>query len=180
MPRAPSPTPTEAQALEGLSQDDQREMGRVWSSLNAKQRDLIERKLSGKAVKQTELSPAVLYFMSLAAKAAVRRATVSKEDVIAGLLDAVDAAGTSADLTAAWREIGRVIGAYEPQRVEVISKVEDLTRERLLTMSTKDLIELTKRENGKFELEKEKDPHGHEFEALTKALSPPSPIRSDA
>lgn len=191
MPRSPSPSapqpsapqppaPTEAKALEGLTQADQREMGRVWSQLNAKQRDLIERKLGGQAVRQNELTPAVLYFMSLAAKAAVRRSVVTKEDVIAGLLDAVDAAATSTELTAAWREIGRVVGAYEPQRMEIVNKVEDLTRDKLLTMSTKELIELTRRENGRFELASNEDPHKEEFEALTMALHPPQRVGGNA
>lgn len=50
---------------------------------------------------------------------AVKDLAITRNDVLEGLMDAVRASATSAELTAAWREIGRIIGAYEPIKVAV-------------------------------------------------------------
>lgn len=124
-------------------------------------------------------NPLVNRYIALATKAALRKALVSREDVISGLLDAVDAAGSATELVAAWREIGKVIGAYEPERFEVTVSAEDLTRERLTTMTTQQLIELTQRADGNYVLPAEKDQQKDEFAVLSAALEPPKPVASD-
>ena len=51
--------------------------------------------------------------------AAIEQQQVTRNDVLRGFLDAVDCAATSAELVAAWREIGKLIGAYNPPPVRV-------------------------------------------------------------
>lgn len=44
---------------------------------------------------------------------------ITRDDVIAGMMDGVHAAATSTELIAAWREIGRLIGVYAPKQIKV-------------------------------------------------------------
>jgi hypothetical protein len=166
------------------------EAAKYWLKLNETQRAYANARLKGmnsvESYKAAGLDPEtvnddayaghpkVTNYIHLAARAATRLALVSRTDVLNGLFDAVEAAGSSTELTAAWREIGRIVGAYEPQRVEVGITVHDLDRQRLATMSTKELITLTK-SGGVFEIEAENDPVSAEFEALTAALEEPVP-----
>lgn len=65
---------------------------------------------------------------------------ITKNDVLRGMKDAVEAAATAQDLISAWREIGKLIGAYEPERK--ILEVHDYTREELKSLSEEDLLKL--------------------------------------
>jgi hypothetical protein len=128
---------------------------------------------------QFEKDPRISRYLALTTKTAVRRTVVTRNDVIQGLLDAVDAAATSTELTAAWRELGKVIDAYAPERVELTLTAEDLTRERLSNMSTEQLLELTKRTDGVYTLPKGEDPDRELFEAFSGALEKPQPVTSN-
>lgn len=44
---------------------------------------------------------------------------LTRDDIIAGMMDAVYSAANSQELVAAWREIGKLIGAYAPSRVQI-------------------------------------------------------------
>jgi hypothetical protein len=57
------------------------------------------------------------------------------------MLDAVNAAATASELVMAWREIGKLLGAYEPERK--ILEIRDYSPDELKTLSDKDLLELT-------------------------------------
>jgi len=70
---------------------------------------------------------------------------MTKSDVMVGMLDAVSAAATASELVMAWRELGKLIGAYEPEKK--ILEIHDYTRDELKTMSDDDLIRLS---GGKF------------------------------
>lgn len=65
---------------------------------------------------------------------------LKREDIIEGLQDAVRSAATSTELTAAWRELGRVIGAYEPEKIEVNIN-HNMTLLELGTSSDRQLLE---------------------------------------
>ena len=69
------------------------------------------------------------------------RLNLKREDVIEGLMDAVRASTTAAEMVAAWREIGRIIGAYEPIKVEVEHTLEKSSAQ-LRQMSDDDLARL--------------------------------------
>lgn len=64
---------------------------------------------------------------------------IDKSKVIQGFLSAVDAATSATELVQAWRELGKLIGAYEPQKVEVNVTLEDLTEKQLRSMSDQEL-----------------------------------------
>jgi hypothetical protein len=65
---------------------------------------------------------------------------LTKSDVMTGMLDAVEAAATSAELVMAWRELGKLIGAYEPEKK--ILEIHDYTGDELKELSDKDLLRL--------------------------------------
>ena len=89
-------------------------------------------------------TPSVAKAIANRQKAIRRRVAIEIDDVLEGLMEAVHAAQNSMEMVAAWREIGRIIGAYEhAKRVEVkiehkhIKSVKQLER-----LSDKDLAEL--------------------------------------
>lgn len=172
-------------------QDTSSEFAQIWANLNSRQRIYVESRAAGMRKVESarvagyshpnvdcsrlEKLPAVKRAIQLAVMPAVRDAELSRKDVLEGFMDAVRAAGTSAELTQAWREIGRVIGAYEPDKVEVNVKIEDLTQQKLQSMSTSELIELTK-QGDVYTVPAENDPLNTEYEALSAALQDPEPI----
>jgi hypothetical protein len=54
-------------------------------------------------------------------------------------MDAVNAAGSSTELTQAWREIGKMLGHYAPDQVEHKVTVENMTQNKLESMSDAEL-----------------------------------------
>jgi hypothetical protein len=70
-----------------------------------------------------------------------RKLSITREDVLAGLMDAVNMAATSAELTGAWREIGKVIGAYAPTEVKVSKRIS-VVREQVAQMTDEELAKL--------------------------------------
>ena len=64
-----------------------------------------------------ERNPKIRAAMRWAIKESGQRAQdLTKNDVMTGMLDAVDAAATASELVMAWRELGKLIGAYEPEK----------------------------------------------------------------
>lgn len=102
-----------------------------------------------------EKHPRVSPLIKLANAASIQRYNISRDDVIHGFMDAVTAAGSSTELTAAWREIGRMLGHYEPDRVDVRHSVENMTRNKLESMSERELLELA--EMDEFTLDRDHD-----------------------
>lgn len=93
-----------------------------------------------------ERSPAVRKAIKFLVKDSVRNVEeLSKSDVMTGMLDAVEAAATASELVLAWRELGKLIGAYEPEKK--ILEIHDYTREELKGMSDNELLKLS---GGKF------------------------------
>lgn len=44
---------------------------------------------------------------------------LTRDDVLQGFYEATQMAANASELTAAWREIGKVVGAYEPRKLEI-------------------------------------------------------------
>lgn len=65
---------------------------------------------------------------------------LTKSDVLTGMMDAVNAAATASELVMAWREIGKLLGAYEPERK--ILEIRDYSVDELKTLSDRDLARL--------------------------------------
>jgi len=87
-----------------------------------------------------EKNPAVRAVLQMFARDAMQSLCLTRNDVLMGLQDAVNAAATSTELTMAWREIGRVLGAYESEKVEVTHKLEEATQEQLSRMTDAELL----------------------------------------
>jgi len=99
-------------------------------------------KTSARALSQTELEqhPAIKTILRETGRAALKNLCLTREHVLHGLLDAVDTSATATELTNAWREIGRVIGAYEPDKVQI--DTSNIEPESLRTMSIVELAAL--------------------------------------
>jgi len=85
--------------------------------------------------------------VAAAVKVATLEKTLTREDVLAGLMDAVNMAATATEMVAAWREVGKVIGAYEPQKIDMTIT----TRQQMEQMDDDDLLRAAAIE-GEFEL----------------------------
>lgn len=100
---------------------------------------------------------------------------VDRTTVLTGLMDAVQSASTSAELTMAWREIGKLVGAYAPDRTEHV--IRDLTHDRLRTVSDQELLGMVpKGESAPTEVVEAMD---GEFEVLKNACEEPEVINPD-
>lgn len=98
---------------------------------------------------------------------------VTRETVLEGLRDAVSASATGAELTMAWREIGKLIGAYAPDRTEIV--VTDMTHDRLKTVSDKELLGMQGSSNAApLELTQELEA---DFEVLREACEEPKEVQ---
>lgn len=182
---APNKQPIDPSELS--TEPEAQELTSLWLSMTPRQKAYCEARLAGSDDKKAwaiaggdrcinfNHHPKVARYLALSTRCAVRRTLVSRNDVINGFLDAVDAAATSQELTQAWREIGRVIGAYEPEKLEISVGVQDMTAGRLASMSTDDLITMTRR-NGRFEVDVADDPSSDEYQAFRAALEEPVPI----
>lgn len=87
-----------------------------------------------------EANPVIRHVLFLANQQALQRLTITRQDVLQGFMDAVNTAATATELTAAWREVGKMLGHYEPEKVEHTHKLEDMTREKLAGMSDAELL----------------------------------------
>jgi len=96
---------------------------------------------SGKTAHALETNPKVRAAIKFLIRESTQNITeLTKGDVMTGMLDAVEAASTSAELVMAWRELGKLIGAYEPERK--ILEIHDYTQDELKELSDKDLLRL--------------------------------------
>lgn len=127
--------------------------------LTPAQRSYLENRLKGMNIKESALNagysptfahtsartvlekhPLVKMAMRAANQQAMKELSLTRQHVLQGLLDAVDLAATSTELTGAWREIGKLIGAYEPERVQI--DVNHVTSDQLRDMSVQELAAL--------------------------------------
>lgn len=73
---------------------------------------------------------------------ATQRMQVTREDVINGLLDAIRNATSAAEQIMGWKEVGKIVGAYEPIKVEVKHSLGDYTKQQLADMPDEELARL--------------------------------------
>ena len=92
------------------------------------------------AVKEYEQHPRIKSILQQINREAMNKMVVTRKEVLEGLMDSVNAAATSTEMTMAWREIGKLVGAYEP---EVIRHEATPSAERLRRMTNQELLELT-------------------------------------
>lgn len=65
---------------------------------------------------------------------------LTKSDVLTGMMDAVNASATASELVMAWREVGKLLGHYEPERK--ILEIRDYSKDELKMLSDDDLLRL--------------------------------------
>jgi hypothetical protein len=147
------------------------------AGLTELQRKYVEARLSGMiplhagraaGITQPEINtyrmerhPKVQRALGTARQQIIEKYDVGREDVLRGMFDAVQASGNATELVAAWREIGKIIGVYEPARVEVMHRIEDVTLDKLQRLPTKDLIELARGTD--FVIDAGDDPYADEY-----------------
>jgi len=93
-----------------------------------------------------EKHPKISPIIRMANSQSMERYQLSRDDVVSGFMDAVNAAGSSTELTQAWREIGKMLGHYAPDTVEHKVTVENMTINKIETMSDADLARLAEME----------------------------------
>jgi len=130
-----------------------------YTALTLKQKNYVEARLqglnmtaaaraagvAGSSVHQTaqnmERSPKVRAAIKwLINQSTINIEELTKSDVLTGMMDAVEAAATSAELVMAWREIGKLLGSYEPERK--ILEIHDYSQDELKEVSDKELLRL--------------------------------------
>jgi len=89
-----------------------------------------------------EKHPKIAPIIRMSDSQSLERYQLSRDDVISGFMDAVQSAGSSTELTSAWREIGKMLGHYAPETINHKVTVENMTLNKLESMSDADLAEL--------------------------------------
>lgn len=130
MPKVRAPSVKQTKLLDGLCEG---------LSLAQAMENAGYRESSKKAV---VASPAVAEAVRMGREKIAERYALSKKDVIEGFMDAVTSAANSMELIAAWREIGKLIGAYEPHKIEVTHRQEQLTVEEVRQLPSSELARL--------------------------------------
>lgn len=93
-----------------------------------------------------EKHPKIAPIIRMSDSQSMERYQLSRDDVISGFMDAVQAAGSSTELTGAWREIGKMLGHYAPETINHKVTVENMTLNKLESMSDADLAEMAEME----------------------------------
>lgn len=65
---------------------------------------------------------------------------LTKSDVLTGMMDAVNASATASELVMAWREIGKLLGVYEPEKK--VLEIKDYSQQELNEMRDEELLQL--------------------------------------
>lgn len=88
-------------------------------------------------------TPHVRAAIEEARKVTAQRNLVTRDQVVQGFLDAVRAAANSLELVAAWREIAKLFGYYEPEKIEKkITLIAERRIEDLRQLPDNELAEL--------------------------------------
>lgn len=131
-------------------------------------------KAAGRSSTSLERDPLVQQALRLWFRSHIRKTSITREDVTNGFLDAVHAAASSTELTMAWREIGKLLGYYEPEKVEL--SFRNVTAEKLAGMSDRELTMLAKQDGVMVE---DMEVLEAQYEVLSKAIEPPEKIRRE-
>jgi len=73
----------------------------------------------GSKSKELEMDPRVTQYMRAQNIAKLHEQEITRQDVLNGLMDATRMATTATELVTAWREIAKIVGAYEPTKHEI-------------------------------------------------------------
>lgn len=127
-----------------------------YTTLTLKQKNFVEARMQGLTVlaaskaaglsshqagyqleKNPKVRAAIRYLIKESTKSVDQ---LTKSDVLSGMMDAVEAAATASELVMAWREIGKLLGAYEPEKK--ILEIRDYSKEELKELPDTELAKL--------------------------------------
>lgn len=122
---------------------------------------------SGNAEFQVEESPKVQRALAVVRGDMAQAAGVTKEDVLAGLLEAFDVAKTLADpqaMVRAMSEVGKMLGYYAAEKKQVEHNLGKATLDQMKALSDADLMKIAKGRviEGEAKQVKEDDDGGNE------------------
>lgn len=100
---------------------------------------------SSRVYRDLENHPRLKYLLQDMTQKALARVQITRDDVIQGFVDSLASAQSSTEMIMAWREIGKIVGAYAPE-VKVVAHV-DITAEKLRSMDDQQLLELADQED---------------------------------
>ena len=92
-------------------------------------------------------------------------------------MEALSAAANATDMTNVWKEIGKIIGVYQPMKLEITHDIGEMTQDQLMRMSNKDLVKMAQQPGAIVPVEN--NIVDAEFEVLKESVKPPEPIDYD-
>lgn len=122
-----------------------------------------------------EKHPKIQAALIAATKQAVAEMEITRDTVLKGLMEAVHTAVTSTELVGAWREIAKIVGAYEPVKHEHTVNIHQMSQEQLGKLSDRELLKLVDEESAM--VDSADDPLEAEYEVLSEAIKEPRAIR---
>lgn len=124
-----------------------------------------------------ERTPRVRDALDAASKVARVSLDMSRDDVLEGLMESLQMCANATEMTNVWKEIGKIIGAYQPLKIEHTHNIGDYTNNQLMKMSNKDLVNMVDQPGAVIDVED--DIVDAEFEVLKDAVKPAEPIDYD-
>ena len=162
---------------------------KAFSKLSTKQRVYVDARLSGLVPYASakvagysdpeshsyklDKTPVVRDALDAASKVARTKIDMNRDDVIQGLMDSLDACANATEMTNVWKEIGKIIGAYQPVKIEITHDIGEVTANQLARMSNKDLLNFS-HTNAALDA-----PIDAEYQVLSDSIQPPKPIDYD-
>lgn len=124
-----------------------------------------------------ERTPRVRDALDAASKVARVSLDMSRDDVLEGLMESLQMCANATEMTNVWKEIGKIIGAYQPLKIEHTHNIGDMTNDQLMRMSNRDLVRMVDQPGAIIDVKD--DIVDAEFEVLKEAVNPPTPIDYD-
>lgn len=144
---------------QALTLGDRKSLAFLLESLDAKQKLYVDARVNGSvpviaarvagygspdhAAMELEADPQIRMTLELSVRMKARQTTITREDVVGWMLDAMRNASTSTEQLNAAKEIGKILGHYEPTKID-INKTVTLKKEQISQMGDEDLLKLAK------------------------------------
>ncbi len=121
-----------------------------------------------------ERTPKIRDVLDAASSVARISIDMDRGDVLQGLMDALQMCANATEMTNVWKEIGKIIGAYQPIKIEHTHSIGDMTNDQLQRMSNRDLVKMVDEPGAIIDVTS--DPVDAEFEVLKESVKPAKPI----
>lgn len=87
-------------------------------------------------------NPAICQALEQLNEKLINEINITRKEVIEGFRHAIDCAETASEQIAGWKEIGRMLGFYEPEKHEHIVRPESATERELREMTDAQLAQM--------------------------------------